>query len=93
MNWFSVLWKKSSLVVYFQLAQRTFLGREGPSIQLGAAIGQGADNCFGVHLQKEKDFDFAAEQVGDWCSPFNAPIAGLLFVLEEIHHLSLLLFG
>ena len=41
MNWFSVLWKKFIGGV-LSVGAGLFLGREGPSIQLGAAIGQGA---------------------------------------------------
>lgn len=62
-----------------------FLGREGPSIQLGASIGQGAGQLFRSPSSEEKILISSGASSG-LAAAFNAPIAGLLFVLEEIHH-------
>ena len=51
-NWFSVLWK--SLSGAFYPSDRVFLGREGPSIQLGAAVGQGLSQFFEAPKSEEK---------------------------------------
>ena len=51
-NWFSVLWKK--FIGAFYPSDRVFLGREGPSIQLGAAVGQGLSQFFEAPKSEEK---------------------------------------
>ena len=84
MNWFSVLWKKFIGGV-LSVGAGLFLGREGPSIQLGAAIGQGAGQLFRSPSSEEKILISSGASSG-LAAAFNAPIAGLLFVLEEIHH-------
>lgn len=62
-----------------------FLGREGPSIQLGSSIGQGLGE-----LLHEKGTNarvlIAAGAASGLSAAFNAPLAGTLFVLEEIYH-------
>lgn len=84
MNWFSVLWKKFIGGV-LSVGAGLFLGREGPSIQLGASIGQGAGQLFRSPSSEEKILISSGASSG-LAAAFNAPIAGLLFVLEEIHH-------
>ena len=59
------------------------LGREGPSVQLGAGAGEFVGKCFktkGTH----KDKLIAAGAGSAIAATFNAPIAGTLFVLEEL---------
>ncbi|MGL9728470.1 ClC family H(+)/Cl(-) exchange transporter [Enterococcus sp. DIV0756] len=84
LNWFSVLWKKFIGGV-LSVGSGLFLGREGPSIQLGAMIGQG----FGEYTQastSEKKIFISSGAAAGLAAAFNAPIAGLLFVIEEVHH-------
>ena len=61
------------------------LGREGPSIQLGAMTAKGLAE--GLKLSaREKRCLIAAGAAAGLSAAFNAPIAGLLFVVEEIYH-------
>ncbi|WAA13199.1 chloride channel protein [Fervidibacillus halotolerans] len=63
----------------------SFLGREGPSIQLGAAIGQGVNEYLRGDKTEEKIMITSGASAG-LSAAFNAPVAGLLFGLEEVHH-------
>lgn len=83
-NWFSVLWKKFVGGV-LAVGSGLFLGREGPSIQLGATIGQGFAEITKATASERKIFISSGAAAG-LSAAFNAPIAGLLFVIEEIHH-------
>lgn len=83
-NWFSVLWKKFIGGV-LSVGMGLFLGREGPSIQLGASVGQGLAKKWHVENFEEKILISSGASAG-LAAAFNAPIAGLLFVVEEIHH-------
>jgi CIC family chloride channel protein len=59
------------------------LGREGPSVQMGASIG----NLFGewFHLGwKNSRVLLAAGAGAGLAAAFNAPVAGAIFVLEEL---------
>lgn len=60
------------------------LGREGPSIQLGAMAAKGVSR-----LQKrgktEEKFLMTCGASAGLAAAFNAPIAGVLFSLEEVH--------
>lgn len=82
--WFSILWKKFIGGV-LSVASGLFLGREGPSIQLGATVGQGISKYFHASKAEEKILLSSGASAG-LAAAFNAPIAGLMFVLEEIHH-------
>ncbi|WP_459914196.1 ClC family H(+)/Cl(-) exchange transporter [Enterococcus thailandicus] len=83
-NWFSVLWKKMVGGI-FSVGSGLFLGREGPSIQLGAAVGQGTSQLFHSSSSEEKILISSGASAG-LAAAFNAPVAGLLFVIEEVHH-------
>lgn len=83
-KWFSVLWKKF-IGGIIAVGSGLFLGREGPSIQLGAAIGQGISEQLKSSRSEEKILISSGASAG-LAAAFNAPIAGLLFVLEEVHH-------
>lgn len=84
MHWFSVLVKKF-IGGILSVGSGLFLGREGPSIQLGASIGQGVAET--LHTTKaEENILISSGAAAGLAAAFNAPIAGLLFVLEEVHH-------
>lgn len=83
-NWFSVLWKKFVGGI-LAIGMGLFLGREGPSIQLGAVVAQGVTSKMSPTKAEKKIFISSGASAG-LSAAFNAPIAGLLFVLEEVHH-------
>jgi len=60
------------------------LGREGPSIQLGAAAAQGFSRML-KRLKIEEKFLITSGASAGLSAAFNAPLAGVLFVLEEMH--------
>lgn len=61
------------------------LGREGPSIQLGAMAAKGFSHARKYDKSKEICLLSCGAGAG-LAAAFNAPLAGILFVLEEIHH-------
>lgn len=60
------------------------LGREGPSIQLGAATGQGLSRLLGRSRMEERYLLTSGASAG-LAAAFNAPLAGVIFSLEELH--------
>jgi H+/Cl- antiporter ClcA len=84
LNWWSVLWKKFVGGV-LAISSGLFLGREGPSIQLGAMVGTGLA-VRGASSEAESKIFTSAGSAAGLAAAFNAPVAGLLFVLEEVHH-------
>lgn len=60
------------------------LGREGPSIQLGAAVGQGINRLLGGFAIEGRILITSGASAG-LAAAFNAPLAGIVFSLEEIH--------
>ena len=81
-SWFSTLWKKflgGTVAILGGLS----LGREGPSIQLGAAVGEGIGKKYGESRLERKILMVSGASAG-LASAFNAPLAGVLFALEEI---------
>ncbi|EQC69389.1 Voltage-gated chloride channel family protein [Streptococcus sp. HSISB1] len=61
------------------------LGREGPSIQLGAMAGKGVAKTLKAQRMEQRVL-IASGAAAGLSAAFNAPIAGLLFVVEEIYH-------
>lgn len=60
------------------------LGREGPSIQLGAMTGQGISRILDRGKTEEKHLMTCGASAG-LAAAFHAPLAGMMFALEEIH--------
>lgn len=60
------------------------LGREGPSIQLGAMAGKGFARVIGRTKTEERLLMTCGASAG-LAAAFNAPLAGVLFALEEVH--------
>lgn len=84
LNWFSILWRKfigGALSIGSGLA----LGREGPSIQVGGAVGQGVNHFLKGNKSQENILISAGASAG-LSAAFNAPVSGITFILEEVHH-------
>ena len=83
MSWFStILWKFIGGIL--AIGAGLSLGREGPSIQLGAAAGQGVNRLFGGLKIEERILITSGASAG-LAAAFNAPLAGVIFGLEELH--------
>ncbi len=83
MNPWRVLWTKFTGGV-LAIALGLSLGRGGPSVQIGAAVGKGAARLGRTSRLEERLFLTCGAAAGI-SAVFNAPLAGVLFVLEEIH--------
>jgi len=59
------------------------LGREGPTIQLGGALGQAISERFRLDPEKLHVLVAAGSGAG-LAAAFSAPLAGMLFVIEEM---------
>lgn len=60
------------------------LGREGPSIQLGAMVGKGISKGLDRGKTEEKFLLTCGASAG-LSAAFHAPLAGVMFSLEEVH--------
>lgn len=60
------------------------LGREGPSIQLGAMSGQGISRILDRGKTEERYLMTCGASAG-LAAAFHAPLAGMMFAFEEIH--------
>ena len=60
------------------------LGREGPSIQLGAMVGKGVSAKLDRGKTEEKFLTTCGASAG-LAAAFHAPLAGVMFSLEEVH--------
>lgn len=83
MNWWKVIFRKFIGGV-ISIGAGLSLGREGPSIQLGAAVGQGVSKIF-KRVRIEEKYLMTSGASAGLSAAFNAPFAGVIFALEEIH--------
>jgi CIC family chloride channel protein len=60
------------------------LGREGPTVQMGAAICEAVAQRFTLDMPVRRALIAAGAGAG-LTAAFNAPLAGFVFVLEELH--------
>lgn len=60
------------------------LGREGPSIQLGAMVGKGIGKILKRGKTEERYLLTCGASAG-LAAAFHAPLAGVMFALEEVH--------
>ncbi len=81
-------WKRVLPVKFFaslfSLGSGLLLGREGPTIQIGANIGKMTEDVF-KQPSDETNPLVAAGAAAGLASAFNAPLAGIIFVIEEMH--------
>jgi H+/Cl- antiporter ClcA len=83
MNWWKVIIGKF-IGGFLALGAGLSLGREGPSIQLGAAAGQGIGKILKRPKIEAKYLITGGASAG-LAAAFNAPLAGVIFALEEVH--------
>lgn len=83
LKWWPILWKKfiGGLLV---ICPGLFLGREGPCIQMGGCIGLGLAKTTFKSEPDEQNLLLSAGVVAGLAAAFSAPLAGVLFLLEEI---------
>lgn len=82
MNWIKVLGAKfigGTLAIGAGLS----LGREGPSVQLGAVTAKGLSR-FLKRLRIEEKYLITSGAAAGLAAAFNAPLAGVIFALEEL---------
>ncbi|KJY84006.1 H(+)/Cl(-) exchange transporter ClcA [Vibrio galatheae] len=60
------------------------LGREGPTVQMGGAIGRMVTDIFKVSNDDTRHSLLASGAAGGLAAAFNAPLAGIMFVVEEM---------
>lgn len=86
-QWWPVLWRKFFGGI-LSIGPGLFLGREGPSIQVGATVGQGIVEGRGKKKLTaiERRVGIASGAAAGLSAAFNAPIASSMFVLEEVYH-------
>ena len=80
-------WKKILPVKFFggiiSLGSGLALGREGPTVQMGGAVGDAIARWLKVSAQERRIMISSGAGAG-LAAAFNAPMAGLIFVLEEV---------
>jgi len=83
MRWLRILWVKL-IGGIVGIGLGLSLGREGPSIQIGAVTAQGLSRLLG-RLRMEERYLITAGASAGLAAAFNAPLAGVMFALEELH--------
>ncbi|HRD69720.1 MAG TPA: H(+)/Cl(-) exchange transporter ClcA [Legionella sp.] len=84
-----IFWKRLLPVKFFSgvlaISAKMVMGREGPTIQMGGNLGKMfGDFC---HLSQHRtDTLIAAGSAAGLAAAFNAPLAGVLFVMEEMRN-------
>ncbi|MDC4241752.1 MAG: chloride channel protein [Clostridium sp.] len=84
MNWLRILIYKF-LGGLLALSAGLSLGREGPSVQIGASIGEGVAEKTYKKMPVKKEFLITAGASAGLSAAFNSPLSGIIFALEEIH--------
>ncbi len=83
MNWLRTLCLKF-LGAVLGMGAGLSLGRQGPSVQFGAAVGQGFSHFLRrAGLREERHLLIAGAGAG-LAAAFNAPLAGVVFCMEEL---------
>ncbi|HMM20654.1 MAG TPA: ClC family H(+)/Cl(-) exchange transporter [Selenomonadales bacterium] len=83
MNWSKILVTKFIGGV-LAIGAGLSLGREGPSIQIGAVVGQGISRIL-RRANLEEQYLLTSGASAGLAAAFNAPLAGVIFSLEELH--------
>jgi CIC family chloride channel protein len=82
-----VFWRRLIPVKFFgglfSLSAGMVLGREGPTIQMGGNFGEMLGEWFQITREK-RDILLGAGAACGLATAFNAPLAGIVFILEEM---------
>lgn len=85
----SIFWKRLLPVKFFggilSLSANMVAGREGPTIQMGGNLGEMLGEWFKIP-RRRRDTLIAAGAAAGLATAFNAPLAGVLFVVEEMRN-------
>lgn len=80
-------WKRLLPVKFFggilAIGSGMALGREGPTVQMGGAVGEAVSRLLKVSERERLTLISAGAGAG-LAAAFNAPLSGLIFVLEEV---------
>ncbi|WP_261817747.1 H(+)/Cl(-) exchange transporter ClcA [Vibrio gallicus] len=60
------------------------LGREGPTVQMAGAVGRMVTDIFRIKDDDTRHSLLASGAAGGLAAAFNAPLAGIMFVVEEM---------
>ncbi|MGH2414730.1 MAG: chloride channel protein, partial [Microcystaceae cyanobacterium] len=86
-GYFPLVWQRVLPIKFLSgvllLGGGMVLGREGPTIQMGGSIGKMAASWFRASHEQTRVLVAASAGAG-LTTAFNAPLAGILFVFEEI---------
>lgn len=86
-GFFSLFWWRVLPVKFLAgiltLGSGMVMGREGPTIQMGGAIGQMVSDWFRASTEQARVLVAASAGAG-LATAFNAPLAGIVFVFEEM---------
>ncbi|MGQ3892280.1 H(+)/Cl(-) exchange transporter ClcA [Legionella sp. CNM-4043-24] len=85
----TLYWRRLLPVKFFggvlALSAKMVAGREGPTIQMGANLGGMLAEFFPLK-RRRRDTLIAAGAAAGLATAFNAPLAGVLFVIEEMRN-------
>lgn len=82
-NWLKVLICKF-IGATLSLGAGLSVGREGPSVQMGASVGEGFSKVL-KRINIEEKFLITSGASAGLSAAFNAPLSGVIFALEEVH--------
>lgn len=89
-GWLPFQWLRNAVGI-FTLSLTTFLigvplGNEGPSVQLGTALGKGCTKLLGGRGHGWGRYGMTGGACAGFATATGAPLSGILFAVEEAHH-------
>lgn len=89
-GWLPFRWVRNAIGI-FTLSLTTFLvgvplGNEGPSVQLGTALGKGCSKMMGKRGRGWDRYGMTAGACAGFSTATGAPLSGVLFAVEEAHN-------